>query len=142
MLAPWLDRELAGGLAESLSSAHAARAEQLVAKRTRHRLARSLDRLIDGAGTPRHGFLTAVTQPCREHRGLLTRLAFAASVNRMSSGVVADRRVLNPTGGPPNPQPPEPAKDILGRYVAPSFAFGRPRLLVGVGSSATRSIVT
>jgi hypothetical protein len=66
MLAPWLDRELARGLETSLSEAHAARAQQLTTQRARRALAVSLERLVDRAEKPRHGFVTGVTQPCPE----------------------------------------------------------------------------
>jgi len=65
MLAPWLDRELARGFAPTLSEAHAARAKQLAGERTRHAMARALDRLIDRAEQPRRAFLNPVVPPCR-----------------------------------------------------------------------------
>jgi len=65
MLAPWLDREIARGFAPTLSEAHAARANQLAGKHTRHAVARALDRLIDRAEQPRRAFLNPVVPPCR-----------------------------------------------------------------------------
>jgi len=84
MLAPWLDRELAdralghrGG--SGLSEAHAARAEQLRSERTRARVARRLDRLIERAENPRPPSQFAGTPPgrdqVREAAPLITSLA-------------------------------------------------------------------
>lgn len=64
ILAPWLDRELAGGMAASLSAAHAARVAQLSRERTRHALARSLDRLIERADDRRSRFSNWTIRPC------------------------------------------------------------------------------
>jgi hypothetical protein len=66
MLAPWLDGELARGSQATLSEAHAARAQQLVGKRTRQSVARRLDRLIDRAETPRRACLSPVVPPYAE----------------------------------------------------------------------------
>jgi hypothetical protein len=66
MLAPWLDRELADGAEASLSSAHAARAEQLVGPRVRCAVARSLESLLDQAQRPRPAAPKATISPCRE----------------------------------------------------------------------------
>jgi hypothetical protein len=66
MLAPWLDRELARGLGESRSEAHAARAEQLSGERTRRAVAHMLDRLVDRTAKPRRALPHLVIAPCRE----------------------------------------------------------------------------
>src|SRR6202008_2253547 len=74
MLAPWLDRELADcalanrGLANrrGLSEAHAARAEQLMSEHTRTSLARTLDRLVEGAESARPPSRLAGIPPCRD----------------------------------------------------------------------------
>jgi hypothetical protein len=58
---------------------HAARARQLTNDRTRRTLARSLERLVEQAETPRPPFRTAVVQPCRpqvrEARPLILTIA-------------------------------------------------------------------
>jgi hypothetical protein len=64
MLAPWLDEELARGMGASLSDAHAARGEQLAGERSRRRVARTLDRLIDRAQHPRSASFFLL--PCPE----------------------------------------------------------------------------
>ncbi len=66
VLAPWLDRELAGGTGVSLSAAHAARVGQLTKAPTRRALARSLDRLVERAGDRRSRFSNWTIQPCAE----------------------------------------------------------------------------
>jgi hypothetical protein len=68
MLAPWLDRELARGVATSLSDAHAARASQLTGQRTRYTVARSLERLIDRAEHPGRAPFNPAVPPCPEVR--------------------------------------------------------------------------
>lgn len=66
MLAPWLDRELARGLGESHSEAHAARADQLSGERARRAVAHTLDRLVDRTAKPRRALPHLVIGPCRE----------------------------------------------------------------------------
>jgi hypothetical protein len=66
ILAPWLDRELAGPPAASLTAAHAARVAQLTRERTRRALARSLDRLIERADDRRSRFSNWTIRPCAE----------------------------------------------------------------------------
>ena len=77
--APSLDRQLADGTAPWRSPVHAARARQLTNDRTRRTLARSLERLVEQAETPRPPFRTAVVQPCRpqvrEARPLILTIA-------------------------------------------------------------------
>jgi hypothetical protein len=50
--APWLDRQLAAGVSSWHSRAHAARALQLTTHRTRRRLARVLEQLVERAEDP------------------------------------------------------------------------------------------
>jgi len=71
MLAPWLDGELARGVATSLSEAHAARASQLCGQRTRFAVARSLKRLIDRAEHPRRAPFNPAVPPCPEVRAAM-----------------------------------------------------------------------
>jgi hypothetical protein len=68
ILAPWLDRELARGVAPSLSEAHAARAKQLIGERIRCAVARSLERLTDRAEHPRRSLLNRAVPPSAEVR--------------------------------------------------------------------------
>jgi hypothetical protein len=68
ILAPWLDRELASGVATSLSEAHAARAKQLTAERNRGAAARSLHRLIDRPEHPGRTHLNPAAPPSEEVR--------------------------------------------------------------------------
>ena len=66
LLAPWLDRELAGDTEASLSAAHAARLRQLTNEHTLHALARALDRLIKRTNGRQSLLSNWTTQPCTE----------------------------------------------------------------------------
>jgi hypothetical protein len=66
LLAPWLDRELAGDTEASLSSAHAARMRQLSNERTRQGLARTLDRLVKRTDDRQSRLSNWTIQPCTE----------------------------------------------------------------------------
>lgn len=106
MLAPWLDRELARGMAASLSAPHTARARQLTEDRTRRAVARSLDRLIERAENPRSRFPLAAVPPCREQVRDATALLLATA-SRLRSGEPVDacgiarlKTLLRDPGGP------------------------------------------
>ena len=77
---PWLDRQLAAGVAPWHSPAHAARALQLTSNRHRRATARSLERLVELADQPHTRFLSAAVPPCREqiHDALASILHVAA----------------------------------------------------------------
>ena len=64
--APWLDRQLADGVATWASPSHAARALQLTGARSRRSLAGSLERLVKHAEQPSTRVGSAVVPPCRE----------------------------------------------------------------------------
>ena len=64
--APWLDRQLADGVATWASPSHAARALQLTGARSRRSWARSLERLVKHAEQPSTRVGSAVVPPCRE----------------------------------------------------------------------------
>lgn len=66
LLAPWLDRDLAGDTEVSLSAAHAARMRQLTNERARQALARWLDRLIKRTDDRQSRLSNWTTQPCTE----------------------------------------------------------------------------
>jgi hypothetical protein len=66
LLAPWLDRELAGDTEASLSAAHAARMRQLTDERTRQALARTLDRLIKRTDDRQSRLSHWTTPPCTD----------------------------------------------------------------------------
>jgi hypothetical protein len=67
VLAPWIDRELAQGVASWRSPAHAERALQLTTSRRRRTLAAGLERLVKHAQQPIGQFRhSAVIPPCRE----------------------------------------------------------------------------
>ncbi len=89
MLAPWLDRELAAGMQASLSEAHAARAGQLVGRRVRCAVARSLERLLDRAEQPAPARLKATIPPCREQIMQAAPL-IASTASRLRSGEALD----------------------------------------------------
>jgi hypothetical protein len=78
--APWLDRQLAAGVASWHSPTHAARALQLTSARNRTALARSLERLVEQAEEPPTPARSAVIEPCRpqvrEARPIILTMAF------------------------------------------------------------------
>ena len=105
MLARSLDRELAAGVAPTISEAHAARVEQLTARRTRGAVAHRLDCLIERADAAGSGFrITAA--PCCEQvwhakaliRATIARLRSAEPLD--ARGVARLRTVLADTTGP------------------------------------------
>jgi hypothetical protein len=106
VLAPRLDRELAGGIAPWSSSAHAARAVQLTSARARRALARSIERLIEDVEKPRSRFVSAVISPCAAQvrhatpliLTLASRLRSAEPVN--ARGIAQLSRLLSDGGGP------------------------------------------
>jgi hypothetical protein len=89
--APWLDRQLAGGIAAWHSPTHAARALQLTSARTRKALARSLERFVEQAEEPPTLARSAVIEPCRpqvrEARPIMLTMAF-----RLRSRSLVDAR--------------------------------------------------
>ena len=115
MLAPWLDRELARGLAPTLSEAHAARADQLAGKRMRHGAARSLNRLIDRAEKPRRGFLNPVVPPRAEVREAMPLILSIRT--RLHSGQQLD------------PQAIARLKSLLGDHNGPCYKANEPGAL-------------
>lgn len=93
MLAPWLDRELADGAEVALSKAHAARAEQLISSRTRIAVARSLEKLLERAQTPRRSARIATVPLCREQVVEAAPL-IASTVSRLRSGGRVDAQAV------------------------------------------------
>ncbi|HEY4830500.1 MAG TPA: hypothetical protein VIH85_27285 [Solirubrobacteraceae bacterium] len=90
ILAPWLDRELADGMAPSASEAHAARAQQLCGDRVRHSVARSLEALLDRAENPRPAALRATVPLCAE------QIRDAAALIASTAGCLRSREALDP----------------------------------------------
>jgi len=104
--APWLDRDLAAGVATWRSRAHAARALQLTGERHRRAVARALERLIEAADQPNTTFMSAAIPPRREQvsDALASILAVTA---RLRDGAPVDARgvarlsqLLSDGGGP------------------------------------------
>jgi hypothetical protein len=93
MLAPWLDRELADGAEVPLSNAHAARAEQLISPHTRTAVARSLEKLLERAQTPKRAAPIATIPLCREQVVGAAPL-IASTVSRLRSGERVDARAV------------------------------------------------
>ncbi len=103
---PWLDRELAAGVAPWHSPAHSVRSLQITAPRARRGLARSLDQLIRRAAAPPPPSLSAVipldrsavlaAQPVLERLG--RRLRDGTPVS--AQGVAALREVVADGCGP------------------------------------------
>jgi hypothetical protein len=100
-----LDRDLASGMLPWRSAPHAARSRQLTTERSRRKLARELERLIDDGGHRPNPY-TATVPPCREQvREALPLLLSAASILRGrkpvdARGVAQLRRLLRDGGGP------------------------------------------
>ena len=66
LLAPCIDPELAEGTSSRSTVAHAARAAQLIGRRSRHSLARSLELLVEGAEQPELSGRRRAIPPCLE----------------------------------------------------------------------------
>jgi hypothetical protein len=100
-----LDRQLAVGVEPWRSPLHATRARQLTSHRNRRRLARSLERLIEEAESPRHG-LTAVVPPAparvREARPQMLTLSARLRGDRpvAARGIAVLKDLLSDGGGP------------------------------------------
>jgi hypothetical protein len=106
LLAPWLDRELAGDTEASLSAAHAARARQLANQRTRRALARALDRLIERTDDRQSRFSNWSVRPCTEQVRDATRL-IRSTASRLRSdepldavGIARLKTLLRDVSGP------------------------------------------
>jgi len=105
MLGRSLDRELAAGVSARASRAHAARAGQLTADRTRRAVAHALDRLIDQAERPPSRFRITAT-PCAEQvreaegmiRAIAVRLRSAEPLD--ARGVARVKTLLSDPTGP------------------------------------------
>jgi hypothetical protein len=93
MLAPWLDRELADGVEAGLSKAHAARAEQLISRRTRTAVARSLEKLLERSQTTKRPTPIATVPLCREQIVSAAPL-IATTASRLRSGERVDARAV------------------------------------------------
>jgi hypothetical protein len=115
--APWLDRQLAAGVASWHSPTHAARALQLTSARNRTALARSLERLVEQAEEPPRFARGAVIVPCRpqvrEARPIILTMAFRL---RSRSPVAAHGMAR--------------LKLLLSDGVGPCYAPSRPDALV------------
>jgi hypothetical protein len=104
--APWLDRQLADGVATWASPTHAARALQLTNDRSRGALARSLERLVEHTDRSSPRFGSAVVPPCREQvRGALPLILDIASRLRApgpvdAPGIARLRALLSDGIGP------------------------------------------
>jgi hypothetical protein len=104
--APWLDRQLADGIASWHSPAHAARALQLTSARTRKALARSLERLVEQAEEPPRSARSAVILPCRpqvrEARPIIltTALRLRAGAPVAARGMARLKLLLSDGAGP------------------------------------------
>lgn len=90
ILAPWLDRELADGMAPSASEAHAARAEQLCGDRVRRSVARSLETLLDRAENPRTAAPRSTVPLCAE------QIRDAAALIASTAGCLRSQEALDP----------------------------------------------
>jgi hypothetical protein len=90
--APWIDRELAQGVAPWRSPAHAARALQLTTTRQRRALAAGLERMVEHAERPASPCrITTVIPPCREQvREALPLIS--AITSRLRDGAPLDPR--------------------------------------------------
>jgi hypothetical protein len=90
--APWIDRELAQGVAPWRSPAHAARSLQLTTSRRRRALAAGLECLVEHAERPAGHFRrSAVIAPCREQVREASPLIFAITA-RLRDGAPLDAR--------------------------------------------------
>lgn len=104
---PWIDRQLAQGIAPWRSPTHAARALQLTTCRRRRALAAGLERLVEEAELPaRHFRHSAVTSPCREQvrealpliLAIASRLRDGAPIG--ARGIAGLRLVITDGAGP------------------------------------------
>jgi hypothetical protein len=101
-----LDRMLAQGIEPWSTPVYAARCRQLTGERSRHTLARSLERLVEEADGPRSRSLSSVVRPARarvhEARPLLLMLAsrLRADAHVDPRAVAAIRLLLTDGGGP------------------------------------------
>lgn len=113
---PGIDRQLAVGVEPWRSPLHATRARQLTGYRNRRRLARSLERLIEEADSPRRRGLTAVVAPSpprvREARPEMLTLS-----SRLRGG------------GPVAPRGIAVLKDLLSDGGGPFYVPGDPETL-------------
>jgi hypothetical protein len=106
MLAPWLDRELAGDMGASLSAAHAARLGQLTKTRTRRALAHSLDRLVERADDRRSWFSNWTIRPCTAQVRDATPLILSTASRLRSDealapqGIASLKALLRDVSGP------------------------------------------
>jgi hypothetical protein len=102
--APWLDRDLAAGVAPWRSRAHAARALQLTGDRHRRAMAHSLERLIQVADRPTFMCAAIPPRPEQVHDALPLILAIAATLRDGApvdaSGVARLSQLLSDGGGP------------------------------------------
>ena len=104
--APFLDRELASGIAPWRSPLHAARALALTGDRNRRGLARSLERLVEQAQHARSQYRGAVIYPCREQvmealPALLTIAGRLRSADPIDARAIARLRILLSDGSGP-----------------------------------------
>jgi hypothetical protein len=105
MLGRSLDRELAAGVGVLISEAHAARAAQLTADRSRRALAHSLERLIDRAEATESRFRIAAA-PCRDQvrhaRGMIgaTAARLRSAEPLEARGVARLKTLLSDPTGP------------------------------------------
>jgi hypothetical protein len=114
--APWLDRELAAGVAPWRSRTHAARALQLTGDRHRRALARRLEDLIERADRPHTRFMNAALPPCPDQvsHAVASILAIAA---RLRDGAPVDARGVARLG------------ELLSDGVGPCYAHMHPGAL-------------
>jgi hypothetical protein len=90
--APWIDLQLAHGVAPWRSPTHAARALQLTTSRRRRGLAGGLERLVEDAEQPRGHFrYSGVIRPCREQVREALPVIFAIAA-RLRDGAPVDAR--------------------------------------------------
>ncbi len=104
---PWLDRQLARGVATWRSPAHAARAVQVTSDRRRRALTRALERLVEQSyRPPGRSMASAVIAPCRRQvRAALPEILDVCARLRSDvpvdpRGVVRLRHLLCDGGGP------------------------------------------
>jgi hypothetical protein len=92
LFAPWIDRQLAEGVAPWRSRTHAARALQLTNSRRRRVLAAGLERLVEHAEQPGSHFRhSGVIPPCREQVREALPVIFAIA-GRLRGGSPLDAR--------------------------------------------------
>jgi hypothetical protein len=125
--APWLDRELAAGIASWRSPVHAARALQLTSDRSRRGWAGSLERLVKEVEQPPTALCRAVVPPCREQVREARPVILAVASRLRSSAPVDARGVAQ-------------LRAVLGDGTGPCYVRSRPDTLTIALQNVSRSL--